>query len=157
MFGSLDRDPDVEAAWDAEIRRRVDDFEAGRIDTIPAETVFAEARRRLKTWAGPFGRPVQLWNLPRPGPILDFVTSRLSRSSAMSSPLRALEAAALLLPPPERQELAQRLLASLDSDPDVEAAWDKEIERRVVAFEAGLYEEFSAEEVLADARARLKA
>ena len=75
----------------------------------------------------------------------------------MSSPLRALEAAALLLPPPERQELAQRLLASLDSDPDVEAAWDKEIERRVVAFEAGLYEEFSAEEVLADARARLKA
>lgn len=75
----------------------------------------------------------------------------------MSSPLRALEAAALLLPLPERQKLAQRLLASLESDPKVEAAWDEEIERRVVAFEAGVYEAFPAEEVLAEARARLKA
>ncbi len=75
----------------------------------------------------------------------------------MSSPLRALEAAALLLPPPERQELAQRLLASLDSDAQVEAAWDEEIGRRVMAFEAGLYEEFPAEDVLAEARARLRA
>jgi putative addiction module component (TIGR02574 family) len=46
LFASLDREP-VEAAWDAEIRRRIDEFEAGRIDTIPAEKVFAEPRRRL--------------------------------------------------------------------------------------------------------------
>lgn len=74
----------------------------------------------------------------------------------MSTPLRALEAAALLLPPPEREKLAERLLASLDRDPEIEAAWDEEIRRRIEAFEAGLYEEIPAEEVLAEARARLK-
>ena len=49
LFASLDRDPDIESAWDAEIRRRIADFEAGRIDSIPGEVVFAEARRRLRT------------------------------------------------------------------------------------------------------------
>lgn len=47
LFASLDRDPDVAAAWDAEIRQRIDELEAGRMDTIPAEQVFTEARRRL--------------------------------------------------------------------------------------------------------------
>ena len=73
----------------------------------------------------------------------------------MASPLRALEAAALLLPPSEREELAQRLLASLARNAEVEEAWAEEIERRVAAFEAGEYEEFPADEVLAEARQRL--
>ena len=74
----------------------------------------------------------------------------------MSSPLQALEAAALLLPPEERAKLAERLLASLDTSPEVEAGWAEEIKRRIADFEAGLYESFPAEDVFAEARARLK-
>lgn len=46
---------------------------------------------------------------------------------------------ALRLRPEARAELAAELLASLDgpADPDAEAAWDAEIERRVAAIEAG--------------------
>lgn len=46
LLSSLDRDPEVEAAWNEEIRRRIADLEAGRMTTIPAEEVFAEARLR---------------------------------------------------------------------------------------------------------------
>lgn len=76
----------------------------------------------------------------------------------MSTPLRALEAAALLLPPSERAKLAERLLASIDNedqDAEIEAAWAAEIERRVKAFEAGEYEEIPAEQAFAEIRARL--
>ena len=41
-------DPEVEAAWDAEIRRRIEDIDSGRVTTIPADEVFAEVRRLLK-------------------------------------------------------------------------------------------------------------
>ena len=46
---------------------------------------------------------------------------------------------ALRLEPEARAELASELLASLDgpADPDAEAEWDAEIERRVAAIEAG--------------------
>jgi putative addiction module component (TIGR02574 family) len=46
---------------------------------------------------------------------------------------------ALRLEPDARAELAAELLASLDgpTDPDAEAAWDAEIERRIVAIESG--------------------
>lgn len=47
LYASLDRDADIEAAWAAEIRRRVADLEAGLVETIPAEQALAEARRRL--------------------------------------------------------------------------------------------------------------
>jgi putative addiction module component (TIGR02574 family) len=45
----------------------------------------------------------------------------------------------LRLEPNARAEVAAELLASLDgpSDPDAEAAWDAEIERRIQAIEAG--------------------
>ena len=43
------------------------------------------------------------------------------------------------LDPESRAELAAELLASLDgpADPDAEAAWEAEIERRIDAIEAG--------------------
>jgi putative addiction module component (TIGR02574 family) len=46
---------------------------------------------------------------------------------------------ALRLEPDARAEVAAELLASLDgpSDPDADAAWDAEIERRIKAIEAG--------------------
>jgi len=36
---------EVEAAWEQEIRRRVEAFERGEVETFSAEDVFAEARR----------------------------------------------------------------------------------------------------------------
>ncbi len=46
---------------------------------------------------------------------------------------------ALRLEPDARAQVAAELLASLDgpADPDAEAAWDAEIERRIEAIEAG--------------------
>ena len=39
---------DVEAAWAEEIRRRVDAYERGEVETYSAEEVFAEARSMLR-------------------------------------------------------------------------------------------------------------
>lgn len=36
---------ELEAAWEAEIRRRVDAYERGEATLIPAEDVFAKARK----------------------------------------------------------------------------------------------------------------
>ena len=36
---------EIEAAWEAEIRRRVDAYERGQATLIPAEDVFAKARK----------------------------------------------------------------------------------------------------------------
>lgn len=73
----------------------------------------------------------------------------------MGISISTVEAAALELPPEERARLAQRLLASLDRDPAVEAAWDEEIERRLAEFEAGRMEAIPADEVFEEARRRL--
>jgi putative addiction module component (TIGR02574 family) len=39
------RSPDIEAAWDAEIRVRVAAYERGELQLIPAAEVFARARK----------------------------------------------------------------------------------------------------------------
>jgi putative addiction module component (TIGR02574 family) len=75
----------------------------------------------------------------------------------MPSSLHALEAAALLLPPEERARLVQRLIASLDREPGIAQAWDQEIKRRIAELDAGRLDSRPAEEVLAEARARLRA
>ncbi|WP_395686215.1 addiction module protein [Caenimonas koreensis] len=41
-------DEDVDAAWDAEINRRVAEIESGSAHLIPAEEVFARLRRSAK-------------------------------------------------------------------------------------------------------------
>ena len=41
-------DPKVEAAWDAEMRCRIEDIDSGRVPTIAAGQVFADVRRLLK-------------------------------------------------------------------------------------------------------------
>ena len=57
----------------------------------------------------------------------------------MTKSTEAVLADALRLDPKSRAELATELLASLDGpgDPDAEAAWAAEIERRVATIEAG--------------------
>ncbi len=37
-------DPDVTAAWDAEIKRRVDEIRSGQVKGIPVEEVFGQLR-----------------------------------------------------------------------------------------------------------------
>jgi putative addiction module component (TIGR02574 family) len=57
----------------------------------------------------------------------------------MSKAIQTVLADALRLEPDARAEVAAELLASLDGpvDPDAEAAWDAEIDRRVEAIDAG--------------------
>ncbi len=43
-----DSDPEVQAAWDAEIASRIAKYERGEATLIPAEDVFAAARRLTK-------------------------------------------------------------------------------------------------------------
>lgn len=40
-----DADPDVQAAWESEIAKRIAKYERGEAKLIPAEEVFAAARR----------------------------------------------------------------------------------------------------------------
>ncbi len=60
-------------------------------------------------------------------------------------------------PARRRIELAEELLASVESfaTPDIQAAWDAEIETRVKDIRAGRVEEIPAEEAMADARRKL--
>ena len=51
--------------------------------------------------------------------------------------VETLEAAALQLTPAERARLVNRLIATLDSDPEVEEAWAAEVERRQSQIENG--------------------
>jgi putative addiction module component (TIGR02574 family) len=46
LWASLDGDLDKE--WEEEIQRRVQDVEAGRVKTIPAEEVFSRLEHRLR-------------------------------------------------------------------------------------------------------------
>ena len=54
----------------------------------------------------------------------------------------------------DRSRLVELILGTLHEPPlaEIEAAWNKEIERRVAAYERGEVETFSAEEVFAEAR-----
>jgi len=73
----------------------------------------------------------------------------------MSQSAQALESAALLLPPEERARLAERLLASLDIDPEIEEAWAKEVAKRLEDWEAGLVESVSWDEAKKRVREQL--
>ncbi len=65
---------------------------------------------------------------------------------------------ALKLDPQDRADMANRLLASLDglSEPELEALWLAEAERRDRALDTGELKSRPAEEVFADIRSRLK-
>ena len=54
-----------------------------------------------------------------------------------SETVETLEAAALQLTPAERARLVDRLIATLDADPQVEEAWAAEVEHRQSEIESG--------------------
>lgn len=72
----------------------------------------------------------------------------------MSDALEELERQARSLSADERARLADMLLESLQDAPltEIEAAWDREIEERVAAYDRGELQTHSAEEVFAEAR-----
>ena len=74
----------------------------------------------------------------------------------MSIPVEVLELEVLNLPPAERSRLLDRLLASLDPDPDWEDAWAKEIDRREAEIAAGRAAWVPGEEAVARIRSQLK-
>lgn len=72
----------------------------------------------------------------------------------MPTLVEELSARAKTLPPEDRARLAEELLDSLQeaTDADAEAAWEREIERRVVEIESGAATLVPAEDVHAEAR-----
>ncbi len=50
LLASLEESPslEVDVAWDAEIKRRIAEVEAGTAELVPAEEVFARVRQSLR-------------------------------------------------------------------------------------------------------------
>jgi putative addiction module component (TIGR02574 family) len=74
----------------------------------------------------------------------------------MASEFEIVEAQALKLSAEERAQLADRLIASLFGDQDIEEAWAVEVERRVQEIESGRVQLIPADEAIARARAAIK-
>ncbi|HEY6897385.1 MAG TPA: addiction module protein [Rhodocyclaceae bacterium] len=74
----------------------------------------------------------------------------------MGIQLEILEAEALKLTSGERAAFAQLLLASLDEDAEIDAAWAAEIERRIAEVEDGTVQAIPIADALAQVRAALK-
>lgn len=73
----------------------------------------------------------------------------------MPATLKEIEQQARQLVAEDRAKLAEALLESLHpSVAEVEAAWNREIEDRVAAFERGEVQTYAAEDVFAEARRR---
>jgi putative addiction module component (TIGR02574 family) len=70
--------------------------------------------------------------------------------------VETLEAAALHLPPGERATLVERLIATLDADPEVEEAWASEVERRQLEIETGAVSLLPGPETLAKLKAEFQ-
>ena len=73
----------------------------------------------------------------------------------MSTNLEALEAEVLQLAPADRSRLFEKLIASIDSDSEVEQAWELEADRRDSELESGLVVAVPSQQAIARLRARL--
>lgn len=66
----------------------------------------------------------------------------------MSTNLELLEAEVMQLAPVERSHLLERLIASLESDPEIEQAWEREADRRDAELDSGLITAVSGNEAI---------
>jgi Putative addiction module component len=73
----------------------------------------------------------------------------------MTIPVEVLEAEVLSLPAPLRSRLLDKLIASLDTDPEWEEAWAAEADRREAAIASGQESWVPGDAALARARAKL--
>ena len=76
----------------------------------------------------------------------------------MAIDLEKIKTELMELPPESRAQLAQTLLESLDDevDPDAEAVWLQEVRRRDLEIRSGTVKTKPAEQVLQEARDRLR-
>jgi hypothetical protein len=72
----------------------------------------------------------------------------------MPATLDTLQAEVLRLPPSDRAKLLDRLIASLDADMEVEAAWDAVAQHRDGELEGGVVPSVPLNEALARLEAR---
>jgi putative addiction module component (TIGR02574 family) len=72
----------------------------------------------------------------------------------MSMTLAELEEQARNLPPEDRARLVEAMLETLQDgpSPELEEAWDREIEARIAAYERGESKTYPAEDVFAEGR-----
>jgi putative addiction module component (TIGR02574 family) len=70
--------------------------------------------------------------------------------------VETVEAEALQLSASERARLVERLIASLDTDPGIEAAWVAEVARRHAEIESGAASPIPGPDVLARLKAEFK-
>jgi hypothetical protein len=73
----------------------------------------------------------------------------------LNAHLEVLEAEALKLAPADRSHLLERLVASLDSDPDVEQAWALVADQREAELASGAQNAVLGHEAMARLQARL--
>jgi putative addiction module component (TIGR02574 family) len=73
-----------------------------------------------------------------------------------SETVETLEAAALELTPADRARLVDRLIATLDADPEIEEAWAAEIERRQTEIENGKVSLLPGSETLTKLKAKFE-
>jgi hypothetical protein len=83
--------------------------------------------------------------------LLTAITSKMT----MTTHLEALESEALKLAPADRSRLLERLIASLDIDPEVEQAWELEADRREASLESGSAVEVTGQDAMSRLRSRL--
>lgn len=74
----------------------------------------------------------------------------------MASTLEDLESEALQLSASDRARLIERLIASLDIDPQVEEAWAAEVERRNGEIESGAVSLIAGPEALVELKAEFR-
>mgnify|MGYP003403231312 CR=1 FL=1 len=74
----------------------------------------------------------------------------------MTATVEVVEAEALQLPAADRARLVERLIASLDMDPDVEEAWAAEVKRRNAELESGAVPLIHGPEDLAELKAQFR-
>lgn len=75
--------------------------------------------------------------------------------NVMSANLEFLESEVMKLTPADRSRLLARLIASLDADPEVDAAWEREAARRETQLAAGAVSEVPGHEALRRLRSSL--
>jgi putative addiction module component (TIGR02574 family) len=75
---------------------------------------------------------------------------------AVSTSLELLEHEILKLTPADRSHLLSRLVASLDKDPEIEAEWEREADRREAELDSGAVVAVPGDEAIARLRARLQ-
>jgi putative addiction module component (TIGR02574 family) len=73
----------------------------------------------------------------------------------VSANLEVLEAEVLQLAPSDRARLFELLIASIDTDSEVEQAWEQEADRREAELESGSVGPVPGQQAIARLRARL--